>query len=137
MLDKCLCLSENDPARMLAAGASVFVSVVAVCVWTLDNVADLIGIGFYRESVMDLQLHGRIARVTGASQGIGRTVVRILAREGVKLAMFLVSPLAFTYQRSELKGLSLKRASIQSATSVCGCGPRCVEGTLPTEWRES
>ena len=43
---------------------------------------------------MDLQLHGRIARVTGASQGIGRTVVRILAREGVKLAVFLVSPLA-------------------------------------------
>ena len=56
---------------------------------------------------MDLQLHGRIARVTGASQGIGRAVARILAREGVKLAIvarrkpllevlavFLVSPLA-------------------------------------------
>ena len=43
---------------------------------------------------MDLQLHGRIARVTGAIQGIGRTVVCILAREGVKLAVFLVSPLA-------------------------------------------
>ena len=71
MFGKRLCLTENHSARMPVAGASVFVSVVAVCVWTLDNVADLIGIGFYRESVMDLQLHGRIALVTSASQGIG------------------------------------------------------------------
>ena len=36
---------------------------------------------------MDLQLSGRTALVTGASQGIGKAVAHLLAREGVKVVM--------------------------------------------------
>ena len=35
---------------------------------------------------MDLQLKGRTALITGASQGIGRAIARMLASEGVKIA---------------------------------------------------
>jgi 3-oxoacyl-[acyl-carrier protein] reductase len=36
---------------------------------------------------MDLQLTGRVALVTGASAGIGRTIARMLAEEGCRLAI--------------------------------------------------
>lgn len=36
---------------------------------------------------MDLQLAGRTALVTGASQGIGKAIARLLAKEGVRVAM--------------------------------------------------
>jgi len=36
---------------------------------------------------MDLQLKGRVALVTGASAGLGRTIARLLAEEGCRLAL--------------------------------------------------
>lgn len=36
---------------------------------------------------MDLQLKGRVALVTGASVGLGRTIARLLAEEGCRLAL--------------------------------------------------
>lgn len=36
---------------------------------------------------MDLQLTGKVALVTGASAGLGRTIARLLAEEGCKLAL--------------------------------------------------
>ncbi len=36
---------------------------------------------------MDLQLHGKVALVTGASAGLGRTIARLLAEEGCRLAI--------------------------------------------------
>lgn len=36
---------------------------------------------------MDLQLRGKVALVTGASAGLGRTIARLLAEEGCRLAL--------------------------------------------------
>jgi len=36
---------------------------------------------------MDLQLKGRVAIITGAGQGIGREIARVLAEEGVKIGV--------------------------------------------------
>ena len=36
---------------------------------------------------MDLQLNGKVAIVTGASRGIGRSIARVLATEGVRLVL--------------------------------------------------
>lgn len=41
---------------------------------------------------MDLKLRGRTCLITGASAGIGAGIAKVLANEGVKIAMTAHSP---------------------------------------------
>ena len=52
-------------------------------------------------------------------------------------AVLVTAPLLSTYQRSLAIGLPAKRAAIQSATMVGGCGPRLTDGQAPMAWRAS
>jgi hypothetical protein len=52
-------------------------------------------------------------------------------------SVLFTCPLASTYQRWLANGLPAKRAATQSASSALGAGPSTVDGTVPTEWRES
>src|SRR5215213_6858385 len=44
-------------------------------------------IEYQQESAMDLQLKGKTALVTGGSEGIGKAITRVLAQEGVDVAI--------------------------------------------------
>jgi 3-oxoacyl-[acyl-carrier protein] reductase len=66
---------------------------------------------------MDLDLNGRVALISGASSGIGAGIARVLAREGVRLAI--------TARRPD------QLATVATAiASICGEAPLVVAGDI-------
>ena len=70
---------------------------------------------------MELQLDGQVAVVTGASAGIGRTICRLLAAEGVHVVAVARRASALEELRDEI-----------AATGVGGLTPLAADITLPS-----
>ncbi|HEY8486035.1 MAG TPA: SDR family NAD(P)-dependent oxidoreductase, partial [Limnochordales bacterium] len=64
---------------------------------------------------MDLELAGRVALVTGASAGIGRSVARVLAAEGVQLALTARRQALLEELASQLASQGLPRPLVVAA----------------------
>lgn len=64
---------------------------------------------------MDLELYGKTAVVTGASAGIGRAIARLLAEEGVRLALVARRTTSLEEYADELASLGAGRPAVIGA----------------------
>jgi 3-oxoacyl-[acyl-carrier protein] reductase len=63
-----------------------------------------------RESLMDLELLGRVAVVGGASRGLGRAIARELAREGCDVALLARDPFTLANTAADISAETGSRA---------------------------
>lgn len=69
---------------------------------------------------MDLQLTGKVALVTGASAGIGRTIARLLAAEGCRLAILARRRHLLEALAAELPGSAEPLILVEDVTDPAG-----------------
>jgi short-subunit dehydrogenase len=63
---------------------------------------------------MDLNLKGKIAIVTGGSDGIGKETARIMSEEGAKVSIFARNLANLEKVQKEIEGISSNEISIYS-----------------------
>jgi 3-oxoacyl-[acyl-carrier protein] reductase len=75
---------------------------------------------------MDLELKGRVALVTGASAGLGRTIARLLAEEGCRLALLARRRPLLESLAAELPA-SAEPLIIEQDFTAIDAGPRALD----------
>jgi 3-oxoacyl-[acyl-carrier protein] reductase len=80
--------------------------------------------------MMNLNLNGKTAIVTGASKGIGREVARTLSREGMHVALVARDKTLLTDLKSELEGAGGKALALSHDLRDVDAPAACVEETV-------
>jgi 3-oxoacyl-[acyl-carrier protein] reductase len=68
---------------------------------------------------MDLGLHGKVALITGAGQGIGKAIALTLADEGCNVAICGRNKDALDSSAKEVKAKGVEAMAVRSATWEC------------------
>src|SRR5438270_384666 len=79
---------------------------------------------------MDLGLHGRVAVVTGASQGIGREIALSLAREGAHLVLAARRPEPLAAVADEVRALGRDAEAFPADVTTANAGEAIVAAAL-------